>query len=426
MCRWKPAHAVGLCLYWQLKVKEAGITPFLSFLQGAAAAESRFLVCSCFSHRAYPCHNPCSHPCRTPMQRPFTRWQPADNAAFRRDYAGYLAQRMGPMIHALMVVALCAWLLGVAVRGLVGAAPTQLLWQLLPALPLLLVIIATRQCSEPLPLRMLALLCVTLLEIGINLDSIGAHAGARPPLPGLLLPVASSVIWFGRWDFLVAMALCALGPLPVLLRIGDGMQTLQYAVYMASSVSLATVLRAFMARIMPGQFRLERQLRAPAVRAGLPGVLLRNRFLDLSRIALQAIHRQQQPVSMLFLDADHFKRINDDFGHAAGDAALVALAARLRAQGRKDDLIGRIGGEEFAMLLPGVDHEQALARAEQLRLAVRASYYPGGHLSASIGVAACAPGCCDSIESLLARADQAMRQAKLDGRDRVVTAIANR
>ena len=359
------------------------------------------------------------------MQLPSIHWQSPDDTAFRRDYANYRAQRMGPMIHALMAVALCAYLLGVVIRGLVGAPPTQLMWQLTPALPLLLVIIAARQCREPLLLRLLALLCVVLLEIGINLTGIDSLHNAHQPLPGLLLPVASSVIWFGRWDFLAAMALCALGPLPLLLHLGDGLQTLQFAVYMAISVSLATVLRTFMTRTLLEQFKLERQLRQRAETDGLTGVLLRNRFLDLGRTALQQIHRQRQPVSMLFLDADHFKRINDEYGHAAGDAALVTLAARLRSQGRHGDLIGRIGGEEFAILLPGIGHNQALARAEQLRLAVRASHHPGGHLSASIGVATCAPGCCDSIEMLLARADHAMRQAKRDGRDRVATAVAS-
>ncbi|HXD36469.1 MAG TPA: GGDEF domain-containing protein [Rhodanobacter sp.] len=354
-----------------------------------------------------------------------TRSQPPDDAAFRRDYAGYLAQRMGPMIHALMVVALCAYLLAIVVRGLIGASPTQLVWQLLPAPPLLLVAIAARHCREPLALRMLTLLCVVLLEVGLNINGFSSHPGTHPPLPGLLLPVASSVIWFGRWDFLIAMALCALGPLPVLLHLGDGVQTLQYAVYMAVAVSLATVLRAFMARTLLEQFKLERRLRERAETDGLTGVLLRNRFLDLGRIALEQARPLRQPMAMLFLDADHFKRINDDYGHAAGDAALITLAARLRTQGRQGDLIGRIGGEEFAMLLPGVDLAQALVRAEQLRLAVGASHYPGGRLSASIGVAACAPDDCDGIESLLARADHAMRQAKREGRDRVVTALAS-
>ena len=82
---------------------------------------------------------------------------------------------------------------------------------------------------------------------------------------------------------------------------------------------------------------------------------------------------------MLYLDADHFKPLNDDYGHAAGDAALVSLAIALRAQTRQDDLIGRIGGEEFAMLLPGLDLPQAAARAEYLRLAVHAINRPGRH-----------------------------------------------
>ena len=359
------------------------------------------------------------------MPAPALQPQPSEDAAFRRDYAGYLAQRMGPMIHALMAVALCAYLLAVVVRGLLGASPNELLWQLIPAPPMLLVVIAARQCREPLTLRMLALLCVVLLQIGINLTGFGSATGVRQPLPGLLLPVASSVIWFGRWDFLIAMALCALGPLPMLLHLGDGERTLQYSVYMAISVSLATVLRAFMARTLLEQFKLERLLRERAETDGLTGVLLRNRFLDLGRIALHETQQLRQPMAMLFLDADHFKRINDEHGHAAGDAALVALASRLRTQARRHDLIGRIGGEEFAMLLPGVDLGQALLRAEQLRLAVAASHHPGGHLSASIGVAVCMPGCCDSVESLLARADLAMRQAKRDGRDRVVPALAS-
>ncbi len=360
------------------------------------------------------------------MQNPSFTQPPADRAENRPgDYAIYLAQRMGPMIHALMVVALCAYLLGVVLRGLVGEPSSELLWQLLPAPALLLVIIAARQTRKPLPLRLLALLCVALLEVGINLNGFGAPAGSSHPLPGLLLPVASSVIWLGRWDFLVAMALCALGPLPLLLRMGDGVHTLQYAVYMAISVSLATVLRAFMARTLFEQFKLERLLRERAETDGLTGLLLRNRFFELGRGALREANRSGQAVSMLFLDADHFKQINDNYGHAAGDAAVVALANSLRAQVREGDLIGRIGGEEFAMLLPGVDREQALLRAEHLRLAVHASRHPGGRLTASIGVAACGPGHRDSIEGLLARADHAMRQAKLDGRDRVLAAVCS-
>jgi len=100
---------------------------------------------------------------------------------------------------------------------------------------------------------------------------------------------------------------------------------------------------------------------------------------------------------------------------------LIALADTLRSQMREGDLIGRIGGEEFAMLLPGIELHQASRRAEQLRLAVHAVRRPDGPLTVSIGVAECL-NVDDDVEALLARADLAMRRAKFEGRDRAVNA----
>jgi diguanylate cyclase (GGDEF)-like protein len=291
-----------------------------------------------------------------------------------------------------------------------------------PAPPLLLLALATGRIRQPRLLSALTLLCVLLLEIGINLGSVSHPQGHSWVPPGLLLPVATSVLWMGRWDFLVAMTLCALGPLPILL-LGptDSQLLVQYLVYMAIAIALAAVLRAFMAGTLFEQFRLEQQLREQANIDGLTGLLQRNRFLELARAALAELRRQQQPACMLFLDADHFKQLNDQHGHAAGAAALVALAATLRRQMRQGDLIGRIGGEEFAMLLPGNSLEQACRRAEQLRQSMREIRRPDGPLTTSIGVAECSPDCSDDIDALLARADQAMRQAKREGRDRVVS-----
>jgi len=340
------------------------------------------------------------------------------------EYRHYLAQRMGPMIHALMLVTVLSYLVAVGVGALMRDSPVPLWLRVAPALPLLLVALATRRVRQPRPLSALTLLCVLLVEIGINLGNLDYPGGRSWVPPGLLMPVATSVLWMGRWDFLVAMTLCALGPLPALL-LGpiDRPLLVQYAVYMAIAIAiaLAAVLRAFMARTLFEQFRLEQQLREQASIDGLTGLLHRNRFLELARSTLADLHRQQQPASMLFLDADHFKQLNDRHGHAAGDAALVALAATLRRQLRPGDLIGRIGGEEFAMLLPGNSLEQACRRAELLRQSMREIQRPDGRpLTTSIGVAECSPGCCDDIEALLARADQAMRQAKDAGRDRVV------
>ncbi|MDE2308829.1 MAG: GGDEF domain-containing protein [Xanthomonadaceae bacterium] len=342
----------------------------------------------------------------------------ADDPAQRRQFTLYLAQRMGPLIHALMLVSLFAYLLATAGHAFVGTSPIPLPLRLAPALPLLLLATTARREKRPLPLSLLALSCVLLLEIGVNLNGIDQATGPRLVMPGLLLPVATSVIWIGRWDFLAAMALCAFGPLPPLLGATEGAPVFQYAVYMTIALSVAVVLRAFMTRTLFEQFRLEQQLRVQANTDNLTGLLLRNRFLELARLALDNCLGQRKPACLLYLDADRFKQINDDHGHAVGDAVLIALAACLRAQLRDTGLIGRMGGEEFAVLLPGVDLAQATLRGEQLRLSTHAVQRPDGPLTISIGIAECQPAG-DGIEALLARADKAMRQAKQGGRNRV-------
>lgn len=345
-----------------------------------------------------------------------------DDAGSQRDYRKYLARRMGPMIHALMLVATLVYLIAVLGSSLLQAPPLPWWLRATPLLPLLLVALSTRRVRAPEPLTMLTLLFVLLLELGINLNNAGYPHRQTMVLPGLLLPVVSSVIWL-RWrDFLAGMLVCALGPMPMLL-IGnsDRLQVIQYVVYMAVAIVLAAVLRAFMTRTLYEQFRLERRLREQANTDGLTGLLLRNRFLQLSRLALADIRYRNVPACVLYLDADHFKPLNDAHGHAAGDAVLVALADVMRTQMRQGDLIGRIGGEEFAMLLPGLALPQAMQRAEQLRLAIHAVPRPDGCMSASIGVAECRPGD-DSVETLLIRADHAMQQAKSAGRDRVLSA----
>jgi diguanylate cyclase (GGDEF)-like protein len=347
----------------------------------------------------------------------------ADDRKARHEYRQYMAQQMGPMVHALMLVAVAAYLVAACVSALVSASSLPFVLRMAPVLPLLAVAMITRRVRSPLTLSLVTLSCVLLLEIGINLNGLGRAQGLLWVLPGgLLIPVTSSVIWPGRWDFLAAMTLCALGPLPMILLgdDGNGMRIIQYSVYMAVAIGLSAVLRAFMTRTLHAQFRLERQLREQANTDGLTGLLLRNRFLELAQEKLASA---QLPTCMLYLDADHFKRLNDDHGHAAGDDALMAMAAALRAQTRPNDLIGRIGGEEFALLLPGLDMRQAAERAERLRLAIHSVRRPDGPLTVSIGIAQCSyPG--ESIGSLLARADQAMRQAKRNGRDRVVKVVA--
>lgn len=130
---------------------------------------------------------------------------------------------------------------------------------------------------------------------------------------------------------------------------------------------------------------------------------------------------QSEGLSHAFLlcDLDHFKRVNDQFGHAAGDAVLQDVAYAMRAALRAGDSIYRVGGEEILVMLPGADREDALEIAERLRLAVRQRRPVGIPVSISIGVAVAQAPAVDT-DDLLARADAALYVAKADGRDRVV------
>lgn len=122
--------------------------------------------------------------------------------------------------------------------------------------------------------------------------------------------------------------------------------------------------------------------------------------------------------AFLLCDLDHFKRVNDQFGHAAGDAVLQDVAYTMRAALRAGDSIYRVGGEEILVMLPGAGHTDALEIAERLRVAVRERRPVGVPVSLSIGVAVAEPGVVD-CDDLLSRADAALYAAKAGGRDLV-------
>jgi diguanylate cyclase (GGDEF)-like protein len=121
----------------------------------------------------------------------------------------------------------------------------------------------------------------------------------------------------------------------------------------------------------------------------------------------------------VLVDVDRFKRINDSLGHAAGDAALVRVAAALREDRRGRDLVARWGGEEFLLLLPETSVERACDLAESLRgrIAADSSGVDSPRVTVSMGVSGLAPG--ESIDAALAIADKALYRAKEGGRDRV-------
>ncbi|MFD1625817.1 diguanylate cyclase [Azospirillum griseum] len=168
--------------------------------------------------------------------------------------------------------------------------------------------------------------------------------------------------------------------------------------------------------------RVETELRRMATTDPLTGLHNRRRFWELAEVEIARLRRYGRPVSVLMLDIDRFKTINDRFGHAVGDQALCALAAVCQAEVRDTDHIGRLGGEEFAIILPETDLPAAREVAERLRQRLAATDIPclDGvlRMTVSVGVTLCRDGDV-TIERALVRADRALYTAKANGRNRV-------
>jgi diguanylate cyclase len=141
-----------------------------------------------------------------------------------------------------------------------------------------------------------------------------------------------------------------------------------------------------------------------------------DRYLD--RIADKG---ETAPGALLVIDVDHFKRINDSFGHECGDEALKLIAQRIKRALREHDLVGRIGGEEFSVLLPGVSHEHALKVAERIRTEVFSTemMLAGDHCRLSVSVGGVTFDYNASFSELYRHADQKLYAAKRNGRNRV-------
>jgi diguanylate cyclase (GGDEF)-like protein len=155
---------------------------------------------------------------------------------------------------------------------------------------------------------------------------------------------------------------------------------------------------------------------------GLTGVLNRRSFMNRLQEELAAARRHKTEYSLALLDVDHFKSVNDRYGHPAGDAVLVELARRLKEALRQEDLVGRYGGEEFVVLLRQTPFANAQATTERIRKMVEATPFtlPDGTqlpVTTSIGLSRLL--CEKEMDATLESADQALYQAKRNGRNRI-------
>lgn len=172
------------------------------------------------------------------------------------------------------------------------------------------------------------------------------------------------------------------------------------------------------------QKQREELLLQRATRDALTGLANRGYFHEVAGSEIARARRFAEPLSVIMLDIDHFKKINDTYGHETGDRAIIALARACSQTMRKIDLVGRLGGEEFAILLPRANKEPALEIAQRLRLklaelrVVAAGDGSEIRFTVSGGVAALRPTTRD-LHELLRNADNALYQAKREGRNQI-------
>jgi diguanylate cyclase (GGDEF)-like protein len=191
--------------------------------------------------------------------------------------------------------------------------------------------------------------------------------------------------------------------------------TQRMALAMAQQIALAIA-----------NLKLRSVLRSQAMRDPLTGLFNRRYLTELLELELRRAQRGHSSVGVVMLDLDHFKRVNDTFGHLAGDTVLREVAELLKAKCRSGDIVSRFGGEEFMLILPSASLEYATRRADALRdaighLNVSFENRPLGTITVSLGVAVF-PDHGLTSDGLIQTADSALYRAKQGGRDRVVAA----
>ena len=258
--------------------------------------------------------------------------------------------------------------------------------------------------------------------------AIAVALGPDSPLqmPGLLIVMFFGVIGLPRAsDSLVNVVLAALSVPLVLPRHPHQADVIYEVAHFATVVALVWAACALLERLAAQSFAYRSRLQHEASTDALTGLHNRREFESGMVREMERARRMQVPLSLAILDIDFFKRINDQHGHDIGDAVLREVAATLQRHIRKSDLLARIGGEEFALVMLGTQPPGAWVVLERLRLAVAALRMRAGaqEIGCTISV-----GITDRVDwdvdwpMLYKRADQALYAAKESGRNRVVEA----
>ena len=203
---------------------------------------------------------------------------------------------------------------------------------------------------------------------------------------------------------------------PVVQVSTSGLEAMRYF----NLICFLTAITSSASQYTKATAKAEAKLRRAADTDGLTGLLNRRRMSDRMQQAWQRASLEQRPLAVLLLDIDHFKLINDRFGHAVGDEVIVRVGQVLQQTVRREDLAARWGGEEFLVMLPGIAFAEAREVAERIRREIAQTGFSDQRLqvTATIGLAEWQPG--ESLDATIHRADTMLYQGKHIGRNRVV------
>jgi diguanylate cyclase (GGDEF)-like protein len=295
-----------------------------------------------------------------------------------------------------------------------GFLPGDPKFAMLPVIVVDLMFVALLAVGPRLPRWALALLG----PVGVALI---AYALATSPGPGdgavlYSLPVLWTTVFFGRNGAIAIVALVGVGEAAALLALpAASAYPGRWVDVMVSITAIAVVARVLERR---SEMLLER-LRGEARTDPLTGLLNRRGFDEHASRELGHAGRDDRPIALATFDIDHFKQINDEHGHVVGDRVLVHLARVLGSESRGIDVAARLGGEEFAVLMPGADQAGAEAFAERVRYSLATTDCPSlPQVRVSAGITATTVPL--EVETMLERVDCALYAAKRGGRNRTV------
>ena len=268
------------------------------------------------------------------------------------------------------------------------------------------VALAVRQGRDATPLLVgVMLAALTFISLSLQRQGIVGVLWSYPLIIGSYFLLDAR--WGQRFNVVVLLVV-----IPQVFLVFDPLM----ATRIAATLTAVSAFGVISIRVVADQ---QQKLKALAVTDPLTGLYNRMLLTDTLDGAIAVRQRQGTPATLLLIDIDHFKQINDTRGHDTGDAVLVDVARHLQARVRRVDRVFRIGGEEFLVLLAGTDLEPARLVAESMRAAFAGrDMLPGLAVTVSIGIAALGDG--EVWSGWMKRADEALYRAKHEGRNRIV------